>query len=445
MLALRAILFSGNHKHHMEPIGYIASGIFIFGYILIAFEQKLSSHRSAIALLLGTALWFIVALYFAHAPEKLKHAVETTGAELFGVVAFCLAAMALVEILSHYGFFDMIKAQLVRIKVGPRKQFAIMMFILFWISSFLSNIAMTVAMIHIARKFFKGHNLMVAACAIVVLANAGGAWSPIGDVSTVLLWLNDKFTVWEVVSNALVPTMALGLITCGLLYKKMNDEDFIEDITGTNRTKFSLSERAIVGTAIASFFLPLGMNAIGLPPYFGLLFGLGLTWAMIEFAKVGSRTPHQTHLTADVEHLVQTIDTASIKFLIGVLLAASALTALGVSDFFASLFGEQPSDSHLILAGIGAGLLSAFGVENTAVVAMTIDTLPTADPRIWSLVALTVGTGASAVMTGSSAGIIAAGMVKSMTFYKYYKIVTWPMLLGFAAAILVWLFQYWLI
>ncbi|MBX6334020.1 hypothetical protein IRY61_01605 [Candidatus Saccharibacteria bacterium] len=166
---------------------------------------------------------------------------------------------------------------------------------------------------------------------------------------------------------------------------------------------------------------------------------------MIEFAKVGSRTPHQTHLTADVEHLVQTIDTASIKFLIGVLLAASALTALGVSDFFAGLFGEHPSDSHLIMAGIGAGLLSAFGVENTAVVAMTIDTLPTADPRIWSLVALTVGTGASAVMTGSSAGIIAAGMVKSMTFYKYYKIVTWPMLLGFGAAILVWLLQYWLI
>lgn len=426
----------------MEPVGFIASGIFVFGYILIALEQKLSAHRSAIALLLGTALWLIVSVYLGHAPEQLQHAVESTGAELFGVVAFCLAAMALVEILSHYGFFDMIKAQLVRVKIGPRKQFALMMLILFWISSFLSNIAMTVAMIHIARKFFKGHNLMVAACAIVVLANAGGAWSPIGDVSTVLLWLNNKFTVWEIVSNALIPTMALGLITCGLLYKKMNDEDFIEDAGGTNRTKFSLSERVVVGTAIVSFFLPLGMNAIGLPPYFGLLLGLGLTWAMIEFAKVRSRTPHQTHLTADVEHLVQTIDTASIKFLIGVLLAASALTALGVSDFFASLFGANPSETHMILASIGAGLLSAFGVENTAVVAMTIDTLPTTDPKIWSLVALTVGTGASAVMTGSSAGIIAAGMVKSMTFYKYYKIVTFPMLLGFATAIVVWFVQY---
>ncbi len=426
----------------MEPLAIFASSLFIFGYVLIALEHKLSSHRSAIALLLGCALWLVVSMHLADAPDQLAHVLETTGAEIFGVVVFCLAAMALVEILAHYGFFDMIKAQLLRFKIGPRKQFALMMVILFWISSFLSNIAMTVAMIHIARKFYKGHNLMVAACAIVVLANAGGAWSPIGDVSTVLLWLAGKFTVWEIISNALIPTMVLGVVCCGLLYRKLNDEDFIENVGGTNRTKFSLSERVIVGTALVSFFLPLGMNMLGLPPYFGLLLGLGLTWAMIEFAKTKSRSEHATHLTANVEHMVQTIDTASVKFIIGVLLAASALTALGVSAFFAGLFGENPSEMALIVASIGAGLLSAFGIENTAVVAMAIDTLPTTDPRIWSLVALSVGTAASAVMTGSSAGVIAAGMVKTMTFYKYYKIVTWPMLIGFAGAIVTWLIQY---
>lgn len=428
----------------MDILGIIACIVFVFGYCFIALEKKLLSHRSAIALLLGVILWLIVAISLSHDPGQLRHALETTGNEIFGVVAFCLGAMALVEILSHYGFFDMIKEQLLKVKVGPRKQFALMMFILFWISSFLSNIAMTVAMIHIARKFFKGHNLMVAACAIVVLANAGGAWSPIGDVSTVLLWLAGKFTAWEIVSSALIPTMALGVITCSLLYRKMNDEDFIKNVGGIAKTRLSLSERVIVGTALVSFFLPLGMNSLGLPAYFGLLFGLGLTWTMIEFARTKSHKQHHTHLTADVEHMMQTIDTSSITFLIGVLLAASALTVLGVSEFFSSLFGTNPAEHHLILASIGAGFLSAFGIENTAVVAMTIDTLPTTDPRIWSLVALTVGTGASAVMTGSSAGIIAAGMVKDMTFYKYYKIVTWPMLLGFSVAIGVWLLQYWM-
>lgn len=429
----------------MNILGIIGCIIFIIGYTCIALEKKLLSHRSAIALLLGVALWLIVAISLSHDPEGFAQALETTGNEVFGVVAFCLGAMALVEILSHYGFFDIIKEKLLKVKVGPRKQFALMMFILFWISAFLSNIAITVAMIHVARKLYKGHNLMVAACAIVVLANAGGAWSPIGDVSTVLLWLSGKFTAWEVVSNSLVPTMALGIITCGLLYRKLNDEDFIQNVKSTPRTRFSLSEIVIIGTALVSFFLPLGMNSIGLPAYFGLLLGLGLTWAMIEFAKVKSHKKHHSHMTADVEHLMQTIDTSSITFLIGVLLATSALTALGVSQFFSGMFGTNPEESHLILAAIGAGLLSALGIENTAVVAMTIDTLPTTDPRIWSLVALTVGTGASAVMTGSSAGIIAAGMVKDMTFYKYYKIVTWPMLLGFVAAILIWLLQYWLI
>ncbi len=427
----------------MELLGVVATVLFVLGYVLIALEHKLSSHRSAIALLLGCSLWLLVSLHLSGAPEELSHALESTGAEVFGVVAFCLAAMALVEILAHYGFFDMIKTQLLRFKVGPRKQFALMMFIIFWISSFLSNIAITVAMVHVARKFFKGHNMLVATCAIVVLANAGGAWSPLGDVSTVLLWLSGKFSVWEIVSNALLPTIVLALISCGLLYRKMNDEDFIDNSGAVGRKKFLRSEKAIVATAIGSFFLPLFMNFIGLPPYFGLLLGLGLTWAMIEFAK--TKRPYESHLTANVEHFVQIIDTASVKFLIGVLLAASALTALGVSGFIAGLFGENPSDLALILASIGAGFLSIFGVENTAVIAMTIDVLPTFNPRIWTLVALTVGTGASAIMTGSAAGVIAAGTVKSLTFYKYYKIVTWPMMLGFAGAILVWLLQYWLI
>lgn len=429
----------------MDSISAIAAFIFALGFILIALEHELGSHRSAIALLLGCTLWLLVAIHLASSPVQLEHALESAGAEIFGVVVFCLAAMALVEILAHYGFFDMIKTQLLRFKVGPRKQFALMMFIIFWISAFLSNIAITVAMLHVARKFFKGQNLLIAACAIVVLANAGGAWSPLGDVSTVLLWLSGKFSAWEIVANALLPTIVLAVVTCGLLYRKLNDEDFVDVTTKTRQQKLSLSEKAIVGMAVISFFLPLGMNVVGLPPYMGLLFGLGLTWAMIEFAKVKSRHEHKSHQTADVEHFVQVIDTSSIKFLIGILLAASALTALGVSSYAAGLFGDNPSDVTLILSAIGAGLLSVLGVENTAVVAMTIDVLPITDARIWTLVALAVGTGASALMTGSAAGVIAAGTIKSLTFGKYYKIVTWPMMLGFLGAILTWLLQYWLI
>lgn len=426
----------------MTAIAILAAVLFVFGYVLITLEQKLGTHKSALALLLGAVLWVLAAVQLQGDPDVLEHLLEVTGGEIFGLIVFVLAAMALIEILVHYRFFDLIRARLIKLKVGDKQQFLMVMGLTFFLSAVLDNIAITIAMLQIARRFFTGKNLLIAAAGIVIAANAGGAWSPIGDVTTILLWLADKFTAAEVIMYTFLPALALCATATGLLYRKLDDEDFLKREQG-DLLKLSLSERAIVGTALGSFSLPLAMSTVGLPPYFGLLFGLGLTWLMIEFAKQKSRREHQSHMTANIEKIIQTVDLASVKYLIGILLSVSALAALGVLAFISAVaVGEQPTDTRLIIVNIAIGLLSSL-VDNTSLVAMAIDVLPeSTSPLMWTLLALAAGTGGSIFVIASAAGVVAMGSMKQLTFQAYFKIATVPALAGFVVGISVWLIQY---
>lgn len=425
----------------MDAIGIIAAGLFVFGYLLIAFEQRLGTHKSALALCMGAVLWVLAAVSLQGQPEALDVAIESTGAEIFGIVAFLLAAMALIEILVHYGFFDLIRRQLIKVNVGDKGQFLLLMTLTFFMSAILDNISVTVAMLQISRRFFTGKNLLVAVAGVVIAANAGGAWSPIGDVTTILLWLAEKFTALEVIMYTFLPAFALFGASTALLYRKLENADFMKREEG-DMVKLSLSEKAIIAAALISFSFPLFMNVVGLPPYIGLLFGLGLTWLMIELAKHKSRHEHKTHMTADIEKLIQTIDLSSIKFIMGILLSVSALTTIGVLGYLSAVaVGDQPNDGRIIGISIAVGLLSSI-VDNSSLVAMAIDTLPINDPQLWSLLALTAGTGGSIFVIGSAAGVVAMGSFKQLTFANYFKIATVPALAGFAVGVAVWLLQY---
>src|SRR5690606_8675983 len=248
-------------------------------YLLITLEQKIGTHKSAIALIMGAALWLLAAMQLGgdHVSESITH----TGSEIFNIVAFLLAAMALIEILVHYRLFDLMRAKLIRMKIDDRQQFLIIMALTFFFSAVLDNIAITIAMLQIARRFFVGRNLVIAAAGIVVAANAGGAWSPLGDVTTILLWLADKFTAFEVIKYALFPSLTLAVVAIALMYPKLNDTEFVKREEG-DTLLLSSSEKIVVGTALGSFSLPLVMSFFGLPPYVGLLLGLGITWGVIE-------------------------------------------------------------------------------------------------------------------------------------------------------------------
>jgi Na+/H+ antiporter NhaD/arsenite permease-like protein len=326
-------------------------------------------------------------------------------------------------------------------KVSDKQQYLIMMGMTFFLSALLDNIAVTIAMLQIARRFFKDKNLLIAAASIVIAANAGGAWSPIGDVTTILLWLADKFTAFEVITYAFLPSFALFLTSTGLLYRQLNDEDFAEK-EEPKVAKVSLSEKVVIGTAVISFTFPLFMNLVGLPPYIGLLLGLGLTWMIIEFAKQKSRKEHRSHLTANIEKLVQMVDISSIKFIIGILLSVSALSAIGVLTVVSSVaIGEAPSQGTLLLVNIMIGIFSSI-IDNASLVAVAIDIIPTTDPIVWSLLAITAGTGGSIFVIASAAGVVASGTIKQLTFANYFKVATVPALAGFVVGVLVWMLQH---
>jgi len=424
----------------MDIIAWIGAGVFIFGYVLIALEQKFNTHKSAIALIMAGVLWILAAIVGRNT-EEFTAITNETAVNVFSVVIFSLASMALIEILAHYKFFDWVRQQLLRLKVRDRGQFILLMAMCFMLSGVLDNISLTIAMILVARRFFTGKNLLLMAAGVVIASNAGGAWSVVGDVTSLLLWFADKVTPLGLISAAFIPTAVLTAVAGYFLYRQLDPTNFTKH-ESDEKVELSLSEKIIIGSALAAFVLPLVVNAIGVQPYIGRLFGLGITWALIELFRAKTKIPRESHMSANIEKIIQTVDLASIKFLTGILLSVGALTSLGVLAYLSSVaVGTNPSEGWLIALGSILGILSGV-VDNSALVAIAIQVFPVDSEQIWGLIAITTGTGGSLLIFASAAGIVAMGALKELTFQAYLKMATLPALAGLAAAVLVWFLQY---
>ncbi len=420
----------------MFPI--IASLIFIVGYILITLEHKLHTHKAAVALALASILW-VVASFSGVAHDELHHHLLEAGTEVFSILIFLLAAMTLVEILVHYNFFDLIRIRLSKLGLKDKQQFIVIGVLTFSLSAVLDNLTITIVMIQIARRFFTGKNLLIAASGIVILANAGGAWSPIGDVTTIMIWLAKKFDAVQIITQGFLPSAVIGLVSGTLLVRQMenNTKDMKE---AGDSIKLTRGEKAIIGVTLASFTLPLAMHSIGLEPYMGLLLGLGISWLLIEHIRI--RSSKNTHLEANIEHMLQKTDISSLKFFTGILLAVSALKAMGILEMASHyIFGSSQEFNRVVMANIILGPLSSI-VDNVPLTALSLDIISLTDPHVWVLLALSVGTGGSMLVIGSVAGVVAMGMVKELTFDKYLKYATIPAAVGFIAGMATWYVQY---
>lgn len=408
--------------------------IFGFGYLSIALEHKLNTNKAPVALAMGALLWILVAF----SGREVSHALAEAGSEIFAIVIFLLSAMTLVEILVHYNFFDIIRQSLLRMKLGDRAQFAILVLITFFASSILDNLTATIVMIQISKNFFRGRNLLIMVAGIVLMANAGGAWSPIGDVTTIMLWLAGKFSAADVMIEGILPALAFMGVSTLLLARQIKTDT--KDVREDAKLLFTRGEKIVIGTALASFSLPVIMNVFGLPPYLGLLLGLAFVWILIELLR--SRSEHVTHLEANIERLLQKTDLASIKFFTGILLAVSALHALGIlHELSILLLGAEQTVDRAIIGNIALGFLSSV-LDNVPLTAMAINIIALPDPSIWVLLALSVGIGGSFLVIGSAAGVVAMGMVKELTFAQYMKIATIPAVVAFLICIGVWYAQY---
>lgn len=416
----------------------LAASLFVVGYIAIAMEHRFFISKAASALLLAVVLWMIAVVTLPS--EVVRHFLEEASVDIFGIVVFLLSAMTLVEILVHYNFFDIIERWLKKRNFNLRQMGWAITFLTFFLSAFLDNLTTTIVMIQIGRRLFPREHLLKIAALVVIAANAGGAFSPIGDVTTIMLWFAEKFTAVEIISQALVPSLALTAITGFFMLRSLPNTEL--PVGEDNKTiKPSRSDRIIIGVTLASFLLPLGASLMDLPPYLGLLAGLAGVWFLIDLIK--QVRPQPTHLEARIKNFLQKADIESIQFFLGILLSVAALHALGILDVLTDtlLGGHEPAVARIVTAFSGLGVSSAI-IDNVPLTAAAISSLEGISASLWVLLAITVGTGGSILVIGSAAGVVAMGMVPELTFTKYLRIASLPALVGFAVAVGVWVIQY---
>jgi len=417
----------------MTFVTLLALAIFIFGYIGITLEHKIGVNKAAFALLTGSLLWVLVGIVNPYIVDE--HMLEA-GYDIFSITIFLLGAMSLVEILIHYRLFDVVREKITKRNFSMHTQFYMICALAFILSGIIDNMTATIVLIQIARRFFWGRNLLTVATAIVIVANAGGAFSPIGDVTTIMLWIAGKFSAIEIIMQGVLPAIAIGTTATLLLGRKIKEEVRIQEEVLCSVEKLTRGEAIIVGVALFSFLLPIFAKMVHLPPVVGILLGVGITWLVADLIKSVSKC--RTHLTASIENLVQKSDIASIKFFVGILLAVSALSSLGILEYISQfVFGYPQTTASIISGTIVIGMVSSV-LDNIPLTAIAIEILQTTDTSLWVLLALSVGTGGSLLAIGSAAGVIAMGMIKELSFKEYFKIGFVPALVSFLVGICVW-------
>lgn len=423
----------------MNIIEIIGILIFSVGYAFITLEHKTKINKSAFALLTGGLLWIIVALA---GYEGIEETLIETGSEILGLVVFLFTSMALIEILIDYNFFDYVRYKLFSLNFDERKQFLMIMAITFALSAVINNLTVVIVMGTIATRFFRKENILPVMVGIVIAANSGGAFFPIGDVTTMMMWFEGKFTALEIIKYGFLPSLVTALVPIIFLWRKIKPGFY--EVQYDILTKLSFHTKIIIALVFASFGLSLVINMIGLPPYLGLILGLSIVWIAVEYFNT-----HEEELKTRVEEEISAAfkrtDIISRLFFIGVLLAVSALNVMGVlEDISRVIYGEPQTFNSIVFGNVILGIISSI-LDNVPLTAIAMEILTTKDSLLWVLLSITVGTGGSLFVVGSAAGVVAMGMVKELTFFRYFKLAFAPALLGYLAGVGVWYLQYILI
>ena len=424
----------------------ILVSIFILGYLAITLEHMLKIDKLIPALAMMAILWAIIALN--HMPvfevdTSLKQLVPTHIEEILlyhlgktaEIIIFLLGAMTIVEIIDYFNGFSTIKSF---IKTKSKKAllwiFAILAFIL---SAIIDNLTATIVLITILQKVIGDRDTRLwFAGLIIISANAGGAWSPIGDVTTTMLWIANKVTTLKLISYLFIPSVVCvvaPVFVASLLpaFKgdiEANDEEDDEVIHKYGSTMLYLGLAAIV-------FVPVFKTITHLPPYVGMMFSLAV---VSTFAEIFSATKiNITSIDADsdtaahhspVHKSLSKIELPSILFFLGILLAVAALESLGMLFGFAETLNTAipNTDIVIMLLGIGSAV-----IDNVPLVAASIGMFSEPiDNPLWHFIAFSAGTGGSMLIIGSAAGVVAMGMEK-IDFFWYFKNISWLAFLGF--------------
>jgi Na+/H+ antiporter NhaD/arsenite permease-like protein len=418
-----------------DPVSIALLLLFVLGYAAIALEHVIHINKSWTALVVGAVMWGI--LSFVSPASHLETELDHECAGIFKLIMFLLGAMTVVEMMGHYGAYRIIERELMRRRMTERKLFFALGLITFFMSAVLDNLTTTLVMIAIGRRIYRNtDNFNKFTINTVIAANAGGAWSPIGDVTTIMIWLEEKFSATQVMTFGILPSLVCWFVPQIMLQRGLHREERLEESVEDGAT----FDWRLIAVGLGAFFLGVAANLRHLPPFLGMLLGLGIAGMLID------RLFHQygkAHEEGRISLLIQKADITTLKFFTGILLAVSALHFHGVlNQITQATFGSDPQFWPLVVGNTVIGVISSV-LDNVPLTAALLKMLPaTVDFHMWVLLAVTVGTGGSLLVIGSAAGVAAMGQVPSLTFGYYLRKGTLPALLGYFAAIGVWLVQY---
>ena len=410
----------------MEIIAVI---IFLVGYLAIAFEHPIKINKTASALVTGVLVWVVFALVRgAHDLESLSHHLGSTSEILF----FLLGAMTLVELVdAHQGFHFV--SRLIKTK-NPATLMWIIGFLTFFLSAVLDNLTTSIVMVALLRKLISdGSTRKFFVGVVVIAANSGGAWSPIGDVTTTMLWIGGQVSALGIIKSLIVPSIVSLLVPLSVaaFWVRKSHLGAL-----THEKSMSAEEerhgRIMLFAGIVSLLgVPIFKTITHLPPFMGILLALGIVWILSEFLHADK--DEEAKKPYSVGHALTKIDTSSVLFFLGILLAIGALESFGFLGELAAFLESNLGNQFFIVTVIG---IASSIVDNVPLVAATMGMYPLSqfpmDHAMWEYLAFCAGTGGSILIIGSAAGVAVMGMEK-IDFVWYAKRIGFLALLGYFA------------
>jgi Na+/H+ antiporter NhaD/arsenite permease-like protein len=418
--------------------------IFVIAYAAIALEHPIKINKSAPALVGAGLLWTVYALLSGdHAliDKQLNESVSTTAQ----IVFFLIGAMTIVEVIDAHNGFEVITSL-----IRTRKQVTLMWlvgFVTFFLSAILDNLTTTIVMISLMKRLLGSpSDRLFFAGMIVIAANAGGAWSAIGDVTTTMLWIGGQITPLAIIKGVFLASLVNLVVPLSVLSMRLRGREIVlpgdQEGESSRTTTFERNLTFYLGLGIL-VLVPAFKTVTHLPPFMGILFGLGILWMVGELIHRDKEEDEKAHLT--LVSALKRIDMSSIVFFIGILLAVAALEHTHVLEMLARWLDANVGRQDAIV--ILLGLLSAI-VDNVPLVAASMGMYSLAqyppDSFLWEFIAYCAGTGGSILIIGSAAGVAAMGLEK-IHFFWYVRHISGLALLGYFGGAAAYIMQYWLL
>ena len=425
---------------------------FVIGYFFIAIESVTKVNKAAIAILMCVVCWTLLALGHADmlgislpADWELGHAIEKNLGEAGTTLFFLMGAMTIVEIVDQHGGFNWVRGALAsKTKRSLLWKISFMTAIL---SAVLDNLTTSIVMIMILRKLVqdKQDRMWFAVC-VIIAANAGGAFSPIGDVTTIMLWNGKMITALGVISEIIIPSFIAFIVPTAVMQMHLNGKlEVPEDKREAEISYITKVERKLIFLLGVGGLcsVPVFHTITELPPFMGILLVLAILWTVTEI--IYRRKEEHDPMAKRVSRLLTRIDMSTIMFFLGILMAVATLSEIGVLTALGEWLDKAVGNHYLVTGAIG--ILSSI-VDNVPLVAgaMKMYVIDPAggdfgvDGIFWQLLAYCAGVGGSMLIIGSAAGVVVMGLEK-ITFGWYMKNVTWIAFVGYVAGILCYWFE----